>query len=133
MSEFAHVLIILAAIVANIIAIKRYAYDKENEPSCDNYVLNTYLYVLLQFLVISFILILSCENARLESTIIQILTTRIGFITFMVIYIGLFFTLKSLNPKRNQLALYSTWMGLISMFAILMYFPAKISPYVRIP
>lgn len=127
MSEFTHVLIILAAIIANIIAIKRYAYDKENEPTCDNYVLNTYLYTLFQFLVISIILVLAYENTELESLIIGMLTSWIGFIIFIVAYVVLFMTLKSLNPKRNQLALYTTWMGVVSMFAILMYFPVKLA------
>lgn len=127
MSEFTHVLIILAAIIANIIAIKRYAYDKENEPTCDNYVLNTYLYVLFEFLVISIILVLAYENTEFESLIISIFTSWIGFIIYIVAYIVLFMTLKSLNPKRNQLALYATWMGVVSMFAILMYFPVKLA------
>lgn len=127
MSEFVHVLVILTAIIANIIAIKRYAYDKKHEPTCDNYILNTYLYVLLQFLLISIILVLSFENTEFESLIRNIFTSWVGYIVFIAVYIALFFTLKSLDPKRNQLALYTTWMGIVAMFAILMHFPVKIA------
>jgi hypothetical protein len=127
MSEFTHVLIILAAIVTNIIAIKKFAYNEENQPSCDNYVFNTYLYVLLLFLIMSIILVLSYNNIGFENIIHGIFSSWFGFISFMIVYIALFFTLQSLSPKRNQLALYITWLGLIIMFTILMHFPIKIA------
>lgn len=126
MSEFANILIILTAIIANIIAIKRYAYDRENKPTCDNYVLNTYLYVLLEFLIISFIVVSTIENKAYEKFIFDMLTSWVGMIIYMIVYIMLIIKLKTINPKNNQLMLYVVWLCVVSMFAVLIH------PFVKI-
>ena len=84
MSKFFQLLLIITAIVVNVIAIKRYSYDNDNNLTCNNYILNTYLYLLSAFLIGSLVLVGTNENKDVEQLVVN-LFSNIYFIIFYVI------------------------------------------------
>ena len=61
---------LLAFAIINILAINNYAYDKNGNVHCDNYVLNTYLYVILGFIIMAFI-ILADDRFKVLSPLLE--------------------------------------------------------------
>lgn len=131
MSHFLKVLFLLMAVVANAIVIKQTAF-KEDKPTCDNYILNTYLYVLLAFVIISTLLVAGYENKMIESNIIMIFSSWMTFILFMVSYIGLIIWFHSVDPKDNLLLVHILWLLLVLYFSLLLYFPVKVADMLNV-
>lgn len=126
MTPFLQILLLLFATLVNIIFIKQTAFEKD-KPTCDNYILNTYLYVLLGFLLISIILIATYENKDVEQFIVNIFSSWLYIILFMLIYIGLIVWFYTTDPKDNLLMVHILWLLLILFFSLLVYMPVKIA------
>lgn len=125
MSNFFQLLLIITAIVVNVIAIKRNSYDNEYNLTCDNYILNTYLYLLSAFLIGSLILLVTSENENIQTLMIKIFDNLAFFIAYLVLLIVSFISLYSINPK-NTILLHLVWLLIICMLSITMYFPIKL-------
>lgn len=130
LSEFTYAIIILSAIVGNIIAIKRFAYDNELNATCDNYILNTYLYVLLGFLIASLVISLTFESKIVNNLVMTIFSSWLSVIIFIGLQFGSFILFNRINPK-NKIQLHLMWLVLILFFSILLYFPIKLSVYMN--
>ena len=126
MTQFLKVLFLLLAVVANTIVIKQTAF-KEDKPTCDNYILNTYLYVLLAFIIISTLLVAGYENKMIESNIMMIFSSWMTVIIFIVSYIGLIIWFHSVDPKDNILLVHILWLLLVLYFSLLLYMPVKVA------
>lgn len=130
LSQFTHAIIILSAIVGNLIAIKRFAYDNKFNTTCDNYILNTYLYVLLGFLLTSLFILLTFESKMVNNLVMNTFSSWLSIIIFIVLYYGSLILFNKVNPKNN-IQLHLMWLVLILFFSILLYFPIKLSVHMN--
>ena len=51
-------LLVTLCSIINILAINNYAFDTQGKLVCDNYVLNTYLYVVLSFVIMGAVFVI---------------------------------------------------------------------------
>lgn len=73
--------------IINILAINNYAYDTKGNVQCDNYVLNTYLYVILGFIIMVTVILVDERFNIFTSLIAQ--SKLFAFIGMLVVMIGL--------------------------------------------
>jgi hypothetical protein len=106
------------------IIVSLFTYTKSHDdgvPTCENYSLNTYLYVLSMLLTVFFIM--SLDMALKANKYIFNSTMQYGFLIGLLIIIGItvliFSIMKSINPKQSALKhfillIMLTWLGIIS-------------------
>ena len=119
-----YLLIILAAIVVNLIAILKYSF-KDGSATCDKYILNTYLYTILAALISS-ILLLLLENNNVFKMIASLVMTLPGLIFMIALNIAVIILFYSIDP-RNTILLHLVWTLLVTLITINLYFPFKLS------
>lgn len=111
----------LIVTVLTCIAIGHYAF-KNGTLTCEHYVLNTYLYIVLAILIM-FIMVLANDQFGILNGILNVLYSNvhpfIGFVIFLVIIIGLTWALHSVNPA-NILTSNLIWLALIIFTGIIM-------------
>ena len=106
----------LTIIVIICIMIGHYAF-KNGTLTCDHYVFNTYLYIILAILLMFMVVLLNDQTGMFNSLIMSLfggnLKTRvIVFIIFIILYIALIYIFYSINPQ-NILASNVVWFILI--------------------
>lgn len=126
MSQFLQIMLLLLAIVSNALVIKRNAFDDDNVPTCDNYILNTYLYVLFGFLLMAVVLVSSYENKTIEGYLMMIFGSIVSIVLFILFVIGIFILFYRTDPKDNLVLLHVLWLILIVIFSFMLYIPVKI-------
>lgn len=119
-----YLLLIMAAIVVNLIAISKYSF-KDGTATCDKYVLNTYLYTILATLISS-VLLLLLENNNVFKMLASLVLTLPGLIFMIVLNIVVIILFHSIDP-RNTMALHILWTLLVSLITINLYFPFKLT------
>jgi hypothetical protein len=124
MSYFLMAMLSLGAVVANAIIIKQTAF-KNNKLTCNDYILNTYLYVLLGFLIISTIILATFENSKMQNVLKTIFGSIFSIILFLIVYVGIIIWFYMIDPKDNLLLLHIVWLLCILMFSILLYIPVQ--------
>lgn len=126
MSYFLMAMLSLLAVVANAIIIKQTAF-KDDKPTCDDYILNTYLYVLLGFLIISTVILATMETGKMEKILGTLYHSIASMILFLFIYIGVIIWFNTIDPKDNLLLLHIVWLLCILMFSVLIYPHVKLA------
>lgn len=104
-------LVVLCSII-NILAINNYAFDTQGKLVCDNYVLNTYLYVVLAFVIMGAVFIID-ERFKLMFGLMGMGMMYYGvLLLFLIINFGLIFALHYVDPT-NLMASHAIWTTLI--------------------
>lgn len=125
MSHFFQILFLITAVVVNIIGIKRFSYDNENNLTCDNYILNTYLYLLSAFLIISLLLVVTNENKKIEKIMLNLFSNIIFIVAYLVLFVIVIISINKVSPKDQPILLHILWLIAIGMLTDLLYFPVK--------
>lgn len=73
--------------IINSLAINNYAYDTKGNVQCDNYVLNTYLYVILGFVIMAMVILADERFNIFASLMLQY--GLVAFFGMLVVMIGL--------------------------------------------
>ena len=113
----------LAVIVILCILIGNYAF-KNGFLTCDHYVFNTYLYIILAFMLMMLVILINDKTGFFNSIIMWMgggsfmRAILILFIMFGII-IGLTYLLTTIDPK-NILASNLVWLALVLFFGILL-------------
>lgn len=106
-------LVVLCSII-NILAINNYAFDNQGKLVCDNYVLNTYLYVVLAFVIMGAVFVID-ERFKLMFGLMGMGMMYFGVLILLtIIYFGLIFALYYVDPT-NLVASHTIWTTLISI------------------
>lgn len=118
--------IVLVSLISSIVIIyyiNEKGYDKDTGNAiCDNYVLTTYLYVALTFILIGTLALTYIFTKLYDKVIILLLgfnkiLLAIIVIIYLSLYIGLITLLKRVNSK-NKLAIHIIWVCLILLISI---------------
>jgi hypothetical protein len=107
-------------VVLICIMIGHYAF-KNGILTCDHYVFNTYLYIILAISLI-FLIVLLNDQYGIFNPILNILFSSGGFIPLFVlicILIALTYALHTVNPN-NILASNAIWLGLVILIGIIL-------------
>ena len=120
MNNLMSIIIALIALVINIIAISHSAYENK-KLTCNRYVLNTYLYLILAILIIVFMILLNTNHKILEKTIPFMYGSLLGTILQIFIIFALFFYFASLNPTKNKIQIHTIWVLIMVFLGILLY------------
>jgi hypothetical protein len=128
MSNLISIIITLIALVINIIAISHSAYENK-KLTCNRYVLNTYLYLILAILIIVFMIVLNSNYQLLEETIPFMYESLLGFIVQIFIIFALFFYFATLNPTKNKIQIHIVWVLIMVFLGILLYPVVLINNY----
>lgn len=113
----------LIAAIITIYFINTKAYDEQGNLICDNYVLNTYLYILLSLILLGIISIIFIYM-NFYNTMLQYLRNIniLMLIFIMIIYVGLiigcYVLLKKLNPVTQSLLIHIIWLILLLLFTL---------------
>jgi FtsH-binding integral membrane protein len=111
----------LTIVVLICILIGNYAF-KNGILTCDHYVFNTYLYIILSILLIFMVVLINDQTGMFNSFLIwmsqgSIARIIITFIIILALLFGLLYALKKVNPQ-NILASNAIWSGLILVLGI---------------
>lgn len=113
----------LIIIVIICIALGHYAF-KNGMLTCDHYVFNTYLYIILAVLLMFLIVLLNDEFGMFNKLLVwmfagsSIFKTIMVFIILLTIMIGLTYALRK-TPPENLLASNTIWLALIILLGIM--------------
>uniref|UniRef100_A0A6C0HLS0 Uncharacterized protein n=1 Tax=viral metagenome TaxID=1070528 RepID=A0A6C0HLS0_9ZZZZ len=109
----------LIVIVFIIIAIGHYAFNN-GYLTCNHYILNTYLYIVLSIAII-FIVVLLNDRWGIANSFLNLLFSIpiIGFIILLAIIFGLTYALHSVNPSNIVVSNF-IWLTLIIVTGIIM-------------
>jgi len=128
MSNLISIIITLIALVINIIAISHSAYENK-KLTCNRYVLNTYLYLILAILIIVFMIVLNSNYQLLEETIPFIYGSLLGFIVQIFVIVILLSYFNILNPSKNKIQIHIVWVLIMVLLGILLYPVVLINNY----
>ena len=104
--------LLLVFVVVSFFIYKK-AY-KNNELTCNNYILNTYLYIILSIIIVSLVVLLVEKNNYNYNSIGKY------FWVIFLFTLGLLFLTMMINPK-NTLLKHLSWLGFICLIGITMY------------
>lgn len=112
----------LVIIVLICIAIGHYAF-KNGELTCDHYILNTYLYVILAIMLI-FILILLNDKYGIYKGLLDFLFYRraspiLSYIIMLGLIIGLSYAIVNI-PPQNIIASNAVWLLLVILISLIL-------------
>ena len=107
----------LVIIVLICIALGHYAF-KNGILTCDHYVFNTYLYIILA-IVLMFLIVLINDQYGIFNPILELLSGIIGFIILLILLIGLTYLLYHTDPK-NILASNAIWLALVFVVGMML-------------
>jgi hypothetical protein len=113
------VIVALIALVINIIAISHTAYKNE-KLTCDNYIINSYLYFTLAVLIVVFTVVVNVKFQILEK-IAPMLVSFVGTIIFLIAIFALFYYFKSLDPTKNKVEIHAVWTFIFVVLSIVLY------------
>ena len=109
----------MVIIVVICILIGNYAF-KNGNLTCDHYVLNTYLYIILAILLVFMVILLNDQFGIFNSVLNMLfqLNPFIGFIIILVLIIGLTIAINYIDPT-NILLSNLVWLLLILLIGLL--------------
>ena len=113
----------LIIVVLICVIIGNYAF-KNGHLTCDHYVFNTYLYVILAILLVFIIILLNDQTGIFNSLLNlmfsgNLVQSIISFIIFIIIIAGLTYALLKIDPS-NILASNTVWLLLILSLGIIL-------------
>ena len=112
----------LVIIVLICIAIGHYAF-KNGELTCDHYILNTYLYVILAIMLIFILILLNDKygifNGLLDFFFYNSPNPLLSFIIMLVLIIGLSYAIVHI-PAQNIIASNAVWLLLVVLISLLL-------------
>lgn len=113
----------LAVIVVITIVIGNYAF-KNGLLTCDHYVFNTYLYIILAFMLMMLVILINDKTGFFNTILLWLgsgsfIRALIILFIFIGILFGLTYLLVSIDPK-NILASHLVWLALVLIFGILL-------------
>ena len=114
-SKFIYFLGLLTFAIINVLAINNYAYDDKGNVQCDNYVLNTYLYAILGFILMATVILVDERFNVFAKLILQY-----GFFAFfglLAVMIGL---VLLLNSTTNQTMSHMYWIVLLIILGLVL-------------
>ena len=115
---------LLVATIVLVVFISKKAYDKSGSLVCKNYLLSTYLYVILTFILMGIVAIAyiyfnvykkmdeGFKNIKNKWLIILII------LAFLAVYIALIIFLQKINPKK-KIMLHLIWFCLILLMSLI--------------
>ena len=86
---------------------------------CNNYILNTYLYIIISIVIVR-IIVLYIDNSKLISSKILDKNTNIIFILFFVFTIGFLLMTMIIDPRKTLLK-HLSWLIFVCLIGITMY------------
>lgn len=114
-SKFIYFLGIITFAIINILAINNYAYDDKGNVQCDNYVLNTYLYVILGFILMATVILVDERFNVFAKLIIQYgFFVLFGLLAVMIGFVVL------LHLTTNQIMSHVYWTVLLIVLGLLL-------------
>ena len=114
------IIISLIALVANIIAITHSAYEN-NKLTCNRYIINSYLYVVLAILIMFFIIIVNDKTYFIQRALPFMFGSLISSIVFIIALIGLLIYFKTLDPTKDKILIHSIWTIIMVLLGMIMY------------
>jgi hypothetical protein len=112
----------LVIIVLICIAIGHYAF-KNGELTCDHYILNTYLYVILAIVLIFMLVLLNDKygvfNKLLDFFFYSASSPLLSFLIMLVLIIGLSYAIVHI-PPQNIVASNAVWLLLVMLIALIL-------------
>ena len=112
----------LVIIVLVCIAIGHYAF-KNGELTCDHYILNTYLYVILAIVLMFMLILLNDKygifNGLLDFFFYNASSPFISFLVMLVLIIGLSYAIVHI-PPQNIIASNAVWLLLVMLISLLL-------------
>jgi len=113
----------LTIIVVICILIGNYAF-KNGSLTCDHYVFNTYLYIILAILLVFMVVLVNDKFGIFNSFILwlsegSMVRIIVVFIVILILYFGLIHALNSVNPE-NIVASNAIWTLLILLLGIML-------------
>lgn len=116
-------LISIAIILVNIVAIYNYSFDKDNKPTCQDYILNSYLYIILGIVFIVSLWIINDTNKVLFTLDMLGINLLLGTVLYLVVYILLLTGIYFLPEEYIGLThvLWVLLMYLLSCMTYLLY------------
>ena len=114
-SKFIYFLGIITFAIINILAINNYAYDDKGNVQCDNYVLNTYLYAILGFILMVTVILIDERFNVFAKLIIQYgFFVLFGLLAVMIGFVVL------LHLTTNQIMSHVYWTVLLIVLGLLL-------------
>lgn len=117
-----HHLVLIPTIVFAIITYL--SAFKDGKPTCDKYILNTYLYSVTYLLLMTYFIMWIMHNPKMLAKI-----NLIHFIIIIIAYIGLFFAIIYTSPQnfilKHILALFYVAVASFLLCMIFQYFDSK--------
>lgn len=103
--------------------INKNAYDNNGKLRCDKYVLSTYLYILLAFVLMGLFCLVYIYINLFDNLVNFISSSSnvmliVVFILYIALIIGCFVLLKKLNPAKHGVLLHIIWIILLSLLSI---------------
>lgn len=111
--------VVLIALVINVIAIRSTAYKGE-KLTCDNYIVNSYLYFVLAVLIVILTLLMNVKFQVLER-IAPLFASFIGSIIFLIVIMTLIYYFKSLNPSKSKVEIHIVWTLIFVVLSLILY------------
>lgn len=117
-STFAQILGLTVFIIINILAINNYAYDSAGKVQCNNYVLNTYLYVILGFVMMGLVFVLDDRFSIFRRFILNAGSPIVAIIVLGIVLLGLTFILTRFTPD-DQIKAHMVWTLLMVLLGVM--------------
>lgn len=107
--------------IINILAINNYAYDTKGNVQCDNYVLNTYLYVMLGFIIMATVILVDERFNIFTSLIPQ--NKPLAFFCMLLVMIALTVLLMT---TTSQIMSHVYWIIVLIVLGLVLSVSAQI-------
>lgn len=119
MLDLLPILVSLASLLIILVNIYNKAFEN-NKPTCKDYILNTYLYIVLGIILITIMCLVNDKGQILISPLSLGLSTFISFILLIVIWIALMAGIYFLPPKYYGL-IHILWVAAMYFLASIFY------------
>jgi FtsH-binding integral membrane protein len=120
-NQFIYFLGLITFAIINILAINNYAYDANGKVHCDNYVLNTYLYVMLGFIIMAMVILVD-ERFEIFSSILL----KYGLLGMLGITIVMILFIILLRSTQNQFLAHTYWFIVLVILGCLLSIPIQL-------
>ncbi len=119
MLDLLPILISLASVLIIAVSIFNKSF-KDGKPTCQQYILNTYLYIALGIILITSMFLVNDKGQILLSTISLGLTSIIGIIVFIIVWLLLMYIIHTLPAKYYPLT-HVLWLLAMYILACIFY------------
>jgi FtsH-binding integral membrane protein len=125
--ELLYIFSFIFVIITLFFILSKTAYGQNGKLTCNNYVVNTYLYI-IQGLVIMSLYIILLERSGLGFTAMSFMATNlISFFILAGIIFGLIYLIKTIDPEKKALKhfIWLTFLFCFSLAVFMFYIIAK--------